>query len=70
MMLASTVCSSLGDPDRGVRPVSSSGGGGAARVYPGRGARHVSSREGSLQCPPFNLSILLGHNGRVKNDCF
>ena len=26
--------------------------------------------EGSLQCPPFNLPILPGQNGRVKNDCF
>ena len=25
--------------------------------------------EGSLQCPPFNLPILPGQNGRVKNDC-
>ena len=26
--------------------------------------------EESLQCSPFNLPILPGQNGRVKNDCF
>ena len=46
MMLASVVCSSLRDPDRGVRHVSSWGE--TARVDPDRGACHVSSEKGSL----------------------
>ena len=51
MMLASVVCSSLRDPDRGVRHVSSWGE--TARVDPDRGAHHVSSEKGSLHLPHF-----------------
>ena len=62
IIFKSAVCP-LGDPDRcGASHVLL---GGTDRVDPDRGARHVPSG-GSLQCPPFNLVILLRQNGRVK----